>query len=122
MNATITLHTELNKGIYASCGGGQNLTREIWTLGPRTLVKARKALLAEREENRRRYGDIGRGHSWIEIDGVQLDLDVFGSPDTCTSPTAWAQYLIANLHRVADFEQTLADYAKRDREAAEMSA
>ena len=73
MKKQITLHTQLNSGIYKSCGGGQNVIVSSWNCGPANLLKALNALHEERQSNVRGYGNIGCGKSWLEIDGAFFD-------------------------------------------------
>lgn len=73
MKSKITLHTRLNDGIHKSDGGGQDRIIQIWNLGPLNMLKAIGALHRERKSNKRGYGNIGCGRSWIEIDGQVFD-------------------------------------------------
>lgn len=71
----ITIKTRLHDGIYKSCGGGQTVTHYRWrTTTARTLLAACKTLDDHAESMWRRYGDVGAGRSWIDMDGVLIDL------------------------------------------------
>lgn len=80
---TIQIKTRLHSGIYKSNGGGETRVVQEYTYGPRNLVKAYRALLHIREENKRNYGNIGCGHSWMATsDGRTLDsMLVIDEPD-----------------------------------------
>lgn len=81
---TITIKTKLDSGIYKSQGGGEVRTHYEFSTSPRNLLRA-IALLAEHEaEMEKGYGNIGRGRSWLEIDGQQIhryDLSEVGRDD-----------------------------------------
>jgi len=104
---TITLHTKLNSGIYADCGGGEDVVHGEWTLGPRNLLKAVDALNERCRQARESYGDIGAGWSWLQVGADVLDLTHRGPftqvPDaedtkiTGETRTQWAQYVLAAL-------------------------
>lgn len=74
----IELHTQLHSGIYASHGGGEDVIVKTFKASPRGYTLALKALKEERESNRVAYGDIGRGSSWLELDGDRLETDPQG--------------------------------------------
>src|SRR5687767_5279438 len=70
----ILIKTHLHEGIYRSFGGGEVRIHAEYAYGPRNLVRAYHELLKVRETNRRNYGNIGCGHSWLETsDGRTLD-------------------------------------------------
>lgn len=74
----ITIKTKLASGIYKSDGGGEVRTHYEFSTGPRNLMKAIETLYEHRKSMERGYGNIGCGHSWLEIDGVEIrtfDLD-----------------------------------------------
>lgn len=79
----IQIMTRLHPGIYKSAGGGETRVTREFTYGPRNLVKAYRYLLKLRDENKRAYGNIGCGHSWMQTtDGRQLnDLLVHEYPE-----------------------------------------
>ena len=110
---TITIKTKLNDGIYASQGGGKIVTHHEFTAGPRNLVKAIETLHAHREEMKRGFGNIGRGHSWMEIDGKEVDQyemeDVMRDDAEAFGPNAPASMIKTRTEKARDL---LADYAK----------
>lgn len=69
---SITIKTHLHEGIYKSEGGGQTRVVAEYSTGPRNLIRAIAELSEIRASNRRGYGNIGCGRSWLEIDGVAL--------------------------------------------------
>lgn len=69
---SITIKTRLHEGIYKSEGGGQTRVVRECSTGPRNLLKAIAELHEIRASNRRGYGNVGCGRSWLEIDGVAL--------------------------------------------------
>ena len=71
----INLHTKLDAGIYKSSGGGQDIIVESWAIGSRNLLKAIDALYFQKKCNAAGYGNIGCGASWLEINGVQVDVE-----------------------------------------------
>lgn len=71
---TITIKTKLHDGVYVSQGGGKVVTHYEFTAGPRNLVKAIKTLRSHREEIKSCFGNIGCGHSWMEINGKQVNI------------------------------------------------
>ena len=70
---TITIHTRLDDGIYASSGGGKDIVHYEWTTGPRNLMSAIAVLTEHRQSMTLGYGNIGCGGSWLEIDGEHID-------------------------------------------------
>jgi hypothetical protein len=69
----ITIVTRLHKGISA---GNAGIPVEIWEWNddePHDLINAVETLQMERESNERSWGNIGCGHSWIEIDGMAIN-------------------------------------------------
>lgn len=73
----ITIHTQLHDGIYASSGGGQNITHYSWAIGPRNLLQAIDVLAEHGTSMTSGYGNIGRGATWLEIDGQRMDANDF---------------------------------------------
>lgn len=73
MKAKITLHTRLDEGIYASAGGGVDRIVTEWKRGPLNLLKAIAALHKERQANKNKFGTVGCGGSWLELDGERMD-------------------------------------------------
>ena len=74
---TITIKTKLDSGIYKSSGGGEVVTHYEFKTGPVNLCKAIGVLSSHRKAMIRGYGNIGCGHSWLEIDGQQIhDYDL----------------------------------------------
>ena len=72
----IRIKTRLHEGIYRSQGGGQTVLVQEYGYGPRNLVRAYRELLRIRADNRRNYGNIGCGASWLETsDGRELVHD-----------------------------------------------
>jgi hypothetical protein len=70
----IQIKTRLHDGIYKSSGGGETRLVAEWGYGPRNLVKAYRFLLERRASNKRSYGNIGCGHTWLcTDDGRTLD-------------------------------------------------
>jgi hypothetical protein len=73
---TITIKTRLHEGIYP--GGGEAKTVTTFKATPRNLFKAIRQLDQERSSNRKYFGNIRCGASWLEIDGIEpntLDLE-----------------------------------------------
>ncbi len=110
---TITIKTKLDDGIYASHGGGQIKTHYEFTAGPRNLVKAIETLHEHREEMKRGFGNIGCGHSWMEINGKQVNLydmeDVMKDDAEAFGPNAPASMIKTRTEKAREL---LADYAK----------
>lgn len=80
----ITINTRLDSGIYRSQGGGETVTHHTLTTGPRNLLRAIRLLADHRASMTRSYGNIGRGATWLEIDGVEIhdyDLDEVARDD-----------------------------------------
>lgn len=70
----ITVMTKLHNGIYKSHGGGVAAAVHTYSNGPRNLLSAIRALDEEIESNKKSYGGIGCGRSWLEIDGKQIHV------------------------------------------------
>ena len=73
MARKITICTALDKGIYASSGGGRTRTHYTFNAGPRNLLKAFALLSEHRHDMTQGYGNIGHSGSWLEIDGIRID-------------------------------------------------
>ena len=70
---SITVKTRLHDSIYRSQDGGVVKTVCELNTGPRNLIKAISAYHEEVETNKRCYGSIGAGATWLEIDGVEIN-------------------------------------------------
>ena len=131
MARKIEIRTALDKGIYASSGGGRTLTHYIFTAGPRNLLKALKLLAVHKRDMTAGYGNIGHSGSWIEIDGIRLDASQVESeisyaaephsyysnrPET---PTEIARAVLANPHSYSAEAALAADAAYWAEEAAQ---
>lgn len=68
----IVIKTRLDEAIGKRLGGGQTVEVKRWKATPGKLVRAARALHAERRVNRRCYGNVGCGRSWLEIDGQEI--------------------------------------------------
>lgn len=68
----IKLFTELDSGIYASCGGGKVVLHQKWRTNATNIRRAINRLKKHRANMREYYGNIGCGYSWLEIDGHEL--------------------------------------------------
>ena len=66
----ITITTKLHSGLTLSLAGKE--FRMEFNTGPLNLLKAVREYNAERKEMIRSYGNIGAGHTWLEVDGVQI--------------------------------------------------
>lgn len=77
MNKKIVLVTKLHEGIYPSQGGGKRQEVAEWNLGPLNVMAAVRSLNQEIRDNRRNYGSIGAGESWLEINGHRFTPDDF---------------------------------------------
>ena len=110
---TITIKTKLHDGVYASQGGGKVVTHYEFTAGPRNLVKAIKTLHSHKEEIKECFGNIGCGHSWMEINGKQVNIydmeDVMKDDAEAFGPNAPASMLKTRTEKAREL---LADYAK----------
>jgi opacity protein-like surface antigen len=108
----VTIKTRLNNGINRSSGGGETRTHYEFTTGPRNLLTAIAQLGEHRSEMVSNYGNIGCGHSWLEIDGQEIhpsDLEEVARDDaemfprseydltTTKTPTDKARALIARV-------------------------
>lgn len=77
MSKKIVLVTKLNEGIYKSDGGGQRQEVADWNIGPLNVMAAVRLLNQEIRDNRRNYGNIGCGESWLEINGHRFNREDF---------------------------------------------
>lgn len=73
----IVLVTKLSDSVYKSAGGGQRQEVCGWNIGPRNLIQAVKWLREELRDNRRAFGNIGMGSSWLEINGQHFSASDF---------------------------------------------
>lgn len=71
----IIITTKLHSGLTRSLAGKEFHTE--FNTGPLNLLKAVREYRAERAESIRSYGNIGCGHTWLEIDGVHVPNDFF---------------------------------------------
>lgn len=71
----ITIKTRLHEGIYKSDGGGETRAVAEWNLGPKNLLAANRELTEIMAANKRSYGSVGAGRSWLEIDGTAINDD-----------------------------------------------
>lgn len=80
---TIQIKTRLHDGIYKSSGGGQTRVVAEYPYGPRNLVRAYRQTISRLNANRRYYGNIGCGHTWMATsDGRTLyTMLVLDEPD-----------------------------------------
>ncbi|MDN7407980.1 hypothetical protein QZM42_05400 [Burkholderia vietnamiensis] len=69
----MTLKTRQDKDIR---GGGVTKDIATFSIGPRNLLKATAALRKLLKQNEQCYGNVGCGHSWLEINGSRV---FFGS-------------------------------------------
>lgn len=68
----ITIVTRLHRGVSDENAG---IALEAWEMhesGPLDLLVAVETLIKERKSNVLSWGNIGCGHSWIEIDGMAI--------------------------------------------------
>jgi hypothetical protein len=110
---TITIKTKLHDGVYVSQGGGKVVTHYEFTAGPRNLVKAIKTLHSHKDEIKECFGNIGCGHSWMEINGKQVNIydmeDVMKDDAEAFGPNAPASMIKTRTEKAREL---LADYAK----------
>lgn len=85
----IVIKTHLHSGIS---GGGESRVVAEWNHGPLNLLKASKDLDERIASNKRSYGSIGCGRSWIEIDGTAIN------DDELPATLADAKQLIDDVH------------------------
>jgi hypothetical protein len=74
--AEILVVRELDKGIYASSGGGRPRVVSRHQSGPRGLTNAINALAENREDCVKSFGSIGAGAGWLEV------VEAGGKPGT----------------------------------------
>jgi hypothetical protein len=67
MTTKIEIVTKLDDGIYKGDGGGREVVRYSWPVGPRNLMTAFATLREHRETMVRSFGNIGAGGSWVRV-------------------------------------------------------
>lgn len=109
----ITITTKLHSGLTRSLAGKE--FRMEFNTGPLNLLKAVREYNSERKEMIRSYGNIGAGHTWLDVDGVQIPWVHF--PKSIDE----AKWLI-EASRTGEFQKMLEDIdrAEEQRYQAEL--